>query len=164
MEWKTKRKGPWGRRWEHSWCFSNYFTAERYNSARFRRISTDMRISMRNKTLLSILLASALVGGAGVTAIAQNNDAGQDMRDAGRHTKDAAKDAGQATKSTTRKAYHKSKKGTRKAYNKTKKGTHKAYDKTKEGGHKAYNKTKAGVKNTHDKVTGKRQSNEENPH
>ena len=108
---------------------------------------------MRNKRLLSILLASALVGGASVTAIAQNNDAGQDMRDAGRHTKDAARDMGQATKSTTKKAYHKTEKGTRKAYNKTKKGTHKAYEKTKEGAHAVG-----------DKVSGKRQSNEENPH
>ena len=160
MEWETKRKGPWGRGWEHSWCFSNYFTAERYNSARLGRISTDMK----STRILSILLASALVGGAGVTAMAQNNDAGQEMRDAGRHTKDAAKDFGQATKDTTKKAYHKSKKGTKKAYNKTKKGTHKAYDKTKEGGHKAYNKTKEGAQHTRDKMNEKRHNDEENPH
>ena len=149
MEWETKQMGPRRRRWERSWCFSNYFTACEYNSAAIGGISTGMK----STRILSILLASALVGGAGVTAMAQNNnDAGQDLKAAGNHAKDAAKDAGQATKSTTKKAYHKSKKGTKKAYHKTKEGTR-----------RAYNKTKEGAQNTRDKVKEKRQNDEENP-
>src|SRR6185437_9721953 len=94
-----------------------------------------MKLSKTFSRSLGVLLASALICGAGLTVRAQDNSAKQDMKDAGSHTKDAARDTGQATKSKT-------KKGTKKTWNKTKSGTHKAWSKTKSGTHKAYDKTK----------------------
>jgi len=72
-----------------------------------------------------LLLASTLTFGA--SAIAQT--AGQDMKNAGTDTKDAAKSAGSGVKKGTKKAYHKTKSGTKKAYHKTGKGAEKVGDK-----------------------------------
>ena len=91
--------------------------------------------------MLSMLLASAMLCGAGVTVLAQDT-AGQDMKNAGTDTKDAARDTGHATKTTTKKVYHHTKSGTHTAYDKTKEGTHTAADRTKEGANKAGDRTK----------------------
>jgi hypothetical protein len=54
----------------------------------------------------------------------------QDMKNAGKATKDAAQDTGSATKKTAKKAAHETKKGTNKAAKKTKQGAEKVEDKT----------------------------------
>jgi hypothetical protein len=61
------------------------------------------------------------------SAIAQS--AGQDMKNAGSDTKDAAKSTGRGVKKGTKKAYHKTKSGTKKAYHKTGHGVAKVGDK-----------------------------------
>ncbi len=78
------------------------------------------------KTIWTGLLASTLVLGS-VTAIAQS--AGQDMKDAGHDTKQAAKDTGHGVKKGTKTAYRKTKNGTKKAYHKTGSGIAKVGDK-----------------------------------
>lgn len=96
----------------------------------------------RHKTFSTFLLAAALACAPALALGQQNNGtdrdthtAGQDMRNAGHDTKDAARDAGHATKKGTQKAYHKTKRGTRKAYNKTKNTTKGAIEGGKEGAH-----------------------------
>ena len=74
------------------------------------------------KRLLMVLLLITMFGGLGV-ASAQEQSAGQDMKDAGHSTKKAAKKTG-----------HDVKKGTKKV-------THKAAKKTKEGAEKVEDKT-----------------------
>jgi len=93
-----------------------------------------------------IALGAALMT-AGVLLAAQSNhdnqnrdnhkpSASQDMRQAGSHTKDAAKDAGRGAKQGTEKAYHHTRNGTEKAYNKTKNATKGAVNGGKEGAKK----------------------------
>jgi hypothetical protein len=78
------------------------------------------------KTIWSGLLASTLVLGS-VASMAQT--AGQDMKDAGHETKQAAKDTGHGIKKGTKTAYRKTKNGTKKAYHKTGQGVAKVGDK-----------------------------------
>ncbi len=73
----------------------------------------------------SLLLAATLTFGS--SAIAQS--AGQDMKNAGTDTKDAAKSTGSGIKKGTKTAYRKTKNGTKKAYHKTGKGAEKVGDK-----------------------------------
>jgi hypothetical protein len=81
-----------------------------------------------NKLALSLLLGVAM---AGMTfAVAQDNGAKQDMKNAGHDTKQAAKDTGNATKKTAKKAGHTAKKTTNKAAGKTKQGAAKVQNKT----------------------------------
>jgi hypothetical protein len=54
----------------------------------------------------------------------------QDMKNAGKATKDAAQDAGRATKKTAKKTAHETKKGANQAAKKTKQGSEKVEDKT----------------------------------
>ena len=110
-----------------------------------REVTGESRTNMKNSKTLSVLLASAMLCGAGVTVLAQDNSAGQDMKNAGTDTKDAAKDAGHATETGTKKVYHHTKSGTHTAYDKTKEGTHTAADRTKEGTQTAADKTKEGT-------------------
>jgi hypothetical protein len=72
------------------------------------------------------LLLAATLTCAG-SAIAQT--AGQDMKNAGTDTKDAAKSAGSGVKKGTKTAYRKTKNGTKKAYHKTGEGAEKVGDK-----------------------------------
>jgi hypothetical protein len=72
-----------------------------------------------------LLLAATLTFAS--SAIAQS--AGQDMKNAGTDTKDAAKNTGSGIKKGTKKAYHKTKSGTKKAYHKTGHGVAKVGDK-----------------------------------
>ena len=88
-----------------------------------------MKTENITKCLLSAGLAIVLGSGA---AYAQT--AGQDMRDAGHDTKNAAVDTGHATKRTTKKAYHSTKRGTKKAYRKTAEGTRTATHRTENAG------------------------------
>lgn len=67
------------------------------------------------------------------TPRAQAQTAGQDMKDAGHHTKDAAKDTGRGVKKGTKKAAHSTKKGTKKAWHKTKNTTKGAVNGGKQG-------------------------------
>jgi len=55
--------------------------------------------------------------------------AGQDMKNAGHDTKDAAKDTGRGVKKGTKTGYRKTKNGTKKAYHKTGSGVAKVGDK-----------------------------------
>jgi hypothetical protein len=89
--------------------------------------------------LLSAGLAASLACGA---AYAQ--DAGQDMKDAGHATKDAAKDTGQATKAAAKDTGQ----ATKKAYHKTADATDRAADKTANGARDAGHDTKVAAKTT----------------
>jgi hypothetical protein len=79
-----------------------------------------------------LLLASTLtLGSASVfasTPIA-GQTAGQDMKDAGHDTKDAAKSTGRGVKKGAKTGYRKTKNGTKKAYHKTGEGVAKVGDK-----------------------------------
>ena len=101
----------------------------------------ESRTDMKNLKTLSVVLASALICGAGVTVRAQDT-AQQDVKDAGHDTANAARDTGHATKHETKKAYHKTKSGTHRAADKTKEGTHVAADRTKEGAQTGADRTK----------------------
>jgi hypothetical protein len=72
-----------------------------------------------------LLLATTLTFAS--SAIAQS--AGQDMKNAGTDTKDAAKSTGSGIKKGTKTAYRKTKNGTKKAYHKTGEGAEKVGDK-----------------------------------
>jgi hypothetical protein len=78
---------------------------------------------------MAACLAAGLGCGAGYA-----QTAGQDMKDAGHDTKNAAVDTGHATKTTTKKAYHKTKSGTKKVYHKTADGTKTATHRTENAG------------------------------
>jgi len=71
----------------------------------------------RNKLMMSGVLLAALT--ASGFAVPQNSGAGQDMKDAGNATKDAAKDTGRATKKTAKKTGHAVKKTSKKVKDKT---------------------------------------------
>ncbi len=91
---------------------------------------------MTKSTTMSIwtglLLASTLTLGStrvfALTPMALQT-AGQDMKDAGHDTKDAAKSAGRGVKKGTKTGYRKTKNGTKKAYKKTGSGIAKVGDK-----------------------------------
>lgn len=85
----------------------------------------------RNRMGTFVVTAALVMGGAAPAVLAQT--AGQDMKDAGHATKDAAKDTGDGVAKGTKKVWHGTKKGTSKAYDKTKEGTEEGYDKTKAG-------------------------------
>jgi hypothetical protein len=106
------------------------------------RQTESLLFMTRHKTFSTFILAAALACGPALAIGQQNNDtkrdtntAGQDMRNAGHDTKNAAKNAGHATKKGAKKAYHKTKRGTKKAYNKTKNTTKGAIEGGKEGAH-----------------------------
>ncbi|MGI9072067.1 MAG: hypothetical protein ACR2JB_12330 [Bryobacteraceae bacterium] len=75
-------------------------------------------------------LSSALLIAGSLVVPAYSQDAGQDMKDAGTHTKNAAKAAGRGTKKAAKKTGHAVKKGTHKAASATAKGADKMADKT----------------------------------
>lgn len=81
------------------------------------------------KTGTGLLLAATLTlaSASGFAAVRQSGE--QDMKNAGRDTKNAAKDAGHGVKKGTKKAYRKTKRGTKKAYHKTGEGVDKVGDK-----------------------------------
>jgi hypothetical protein len=76
---------------------------------------------MKMKLIGSVFLASAMVCGAGAFSFAQT--AGQDMKNAGHETKEAAKDTGRGIKKGTKTGYHKTKRGTKKVVHKTARAT-----------------------------------------
>ncbi len=86
---------------------------------------------MKIKSFAVLVLLTAMASTA--FALPQSG-AGQDMKDAGNATKDAAKDTGRATKKTAKKTGHAVKKTSKKVVNKsakeTKKGADKVEDKT----------------------------------
>lgn len=92
------------------------------------------------KTLVTIAASSVM----SIGMWAQNppdNDAKQDMKDAGHATAEAGRKTGHAVKKGSKKAYNGTKRGTKKAYRGTKKGVHKAAEKTGEGMDKVEDKT-----------------------
>ena len=84
---------------------------------------------LRKRMGTFVVTAALALGCAAPVVLAQT--AGQDVKDAGTDTKDAAKDLGHGVAKGTKKAAHGTKEGTEKAYDKTKEGTMKAADKTK---------------------------------
>jgi Ni/Co efflux regulator RcnB len=90
-------------------------------------------MTLLNKFTMSAVLLAALTGSS--FAIPQNEGAGQDMKNAGNATKDAAKDTGRATKKTAKKTGHAVKKTSKKV-------AHGTAKKTKEGADKVEDKTK----------------------
>jgi hypothetical protein len=111
---------------------------------------------MTTKIAMSGVMARVTAAGLAVglgcgMALAQG--AGQDMKDAGHATKDAAVDAGHATKTAavdtahgTKKVYHKTAAGTKTVAHKTAHGTDVAADKTAHGAKVAGHDTKVGAK------------------
>jgi hypothetical protein len=98
---------------------------------------------MRKSFLRSnqLLVATVCVGSMFWAGNVAAQSAGQDMKNAGHETSDAAKDTGHGVKEGTTKAYHSTAHGTQKAYHKTAHGTQKAYHKTAQGTTKAYHAT-----------------------
>jgi Ni/Co efflux regulator RcnB len=91
--------------------------------------------SWKNRFVLSTVLLAALTGSSFAMPHAMpQQSAGEDMKDAGNATKDAAKDTGRATKKTAKKTGHAVKKTTKKV-------VHKGAKKTKEGADKVEDKT-----------------------
>ena len=85
-----------------------------------------------NRFATSAILLAALTGSC--LALPQTQSAGQDIKDAGNATKDAAKDTGRATKKVAKKTGHEVKKTSKKV-------VHKSAKKTKEGAEKVEDKT-----------------------
>jgi len=88
-----------------------------------------------NEGMKIAFLSSALLiaGSLALPAYQQDTQgAGQDMKDAGRATKNAAKDAGRGTKKAAKKTGHAVKKGTHKAASATARGANKMADKTED--------------------------------
>lgn len=83
---------------------------------------------MNNRKLSAIVLASSLSFLMSVTPMLAQS-AEQDMKNAGRETKNAAKDTGHGVATGSKDAYHSTKRGTKKAYHKTKRGVKKAHRK-----------------------------------
>lgn len=81
----------------------------------------------------ALLSFALLISTAGFPAYCQDNQsAGQDMKDAGRETKNAAKDVGSATKKGAKKTGKAAKKGVNKGASETEKGANKVEDKTRD--------------------------------
>lgn len=87
--------------------------------------------SLKNRLVLSTVLLAALTSSS--FAMPQQS-AGEDMKDAGNATKDAAKDTGRATKKAAKKTGHAVKKTTKRV-------VHQGAKKTKEGADKVEDKT-----------------------
>ena len=85
---------------------------------------------LKTTRMTQLLMAAGLAVGLGSGA-AFAQDAGQDMKDAGHATKDAAVDTGHATKKVTKKAYHKTVNATETAADKTGDAARKTGHKTK---------------------------------
>lgn len=85
-----------------------------------------------NKSMKKALLSTALLiaSSLALPAYQGTQSAGQDMKDAGTDTKNAAKDVGHGTKKAAKKTGHAVKKGTHKAASETSKGANKVEDKT----------------------------------
>jgi len=91
-----------------------------------------MTMSTRKSIWTGLLLVSTLtLGSARVFAFTPTSlqTAGQDMKDAGHDTKEAAKKTGHGVKKGTKTGYRKTKNGTKKAYHKTGSGVAKVGDK-----------------------------------
>jgi hypothetical protein len=109
--------------------------------------SSSAKFSWTNvSSATRFFLTAGLAASLGCTVLLAQTTAGQDMKDAGHDTKNAAVDTGHATKTTTEKAYNKTKSGTTTAYHKTSNGTKTAYHKTANGTKTAYHKTANGTK------------------
>jgi hypothetical protein len=78
----------------------------------------------------AFLSTALLIVGTLALPAYQDQSAGQDMKDAGHETKNAAKDVGSGTKKGAKKTGHAAKKGVHKAASATEKGADKAADKT----------------------------------
>jgi tRNA(Leu) C34 or U34 (ribose-2'-O)-methylase TrmL len=102
-----------------------------------------METSRIARLLITAGLAMGLTAGTGFA-----QSAGQDMKNAGHETKDAATDAAHGTAKGTKKAYHATKKGTTTAAHKTAKGTEKAVDKTGDAAKTVGHDSKAVAKET----------------
>ena len=84
---------------------------------------------MTKKLWTGLLLATTLTLGSASGFGLSAQTAGQDMKDAGHDTKNAAKDTGHGIKKGTKTGYRKTKNGTKKAYHKTGHGLAKVGDK-----------------------------------
>ncbi len=76
-----------------------------------------------------LLLASTLTLASAAPFYLSAQTAGQDIKNAGTDTKDAAKSTGRGVKKGTKTGYHKTKAGTKKVYHKTGHGIAKVGDK-----------------------------------
>jgi hypothetical protein len=99
---------------------------------------------MKATKLSHIAMATALVVAICPQLAFTQDTPKQDIKNAGTHTKDAAKDTGHAVSKETQKGYHKTASGTKKA-------AHKTADTSKTAAHK----TSEATRNTVDKVEGK---------
>jgi hypothetical protein len=90
----------------------------------------DLVCSNENMKIAFLSSALLIAGTLALPAYQETQSAGQDMKDAGRNTKNAAKDVGRGTKKGAKKTGHAVKKGTHKAASATAKGADKMADKT----------------------------------
>jgi hypothetical protein len=108
---------------------------------------------MKTTKLIPVTLLAAALACTPALAIAGQSSArdtaGQDVHQAGRDTKNAAKDSGRAVKNGSKDAYNDTKHGSKKAWHSTKKGTKKAWHKTKGATKGAYNGAKEGAETSH---------------
>jgi len=88
---------------------------------------------MKTRNWAHKLLVPALAMGMG-SGMAFAQTAGQDMKDAGHETKEAAKDTGRATKRATKTAVRKTKNGAKTAGHETKEGAKEAGRRTENAG------------------------------
>ena len=77
----------------------------------------------------TVLIATTLTVSSASGFALTPQTAGQDIKNAGHDTKDAAKDTGHGIKKGTKTGYRKTKNGTKKAYHKTGRGVAKVGDK-----------------------------------
>lgn len=111
----------------------------------------------KNRLSVTLLFAAALACSpmAVLGQSRDDNSAIQDMHNAGRDTKDAAKDAGHGVKKGTEKGYNATKNGTEKGYNKTKRGTKRAWHKTENTTKGAVHGAKEGAHSSDDNDTSR---------
>lgn len=95
----------------------------------------NILVKMRRKTQWITALFGAVLMVAPMTtfALPAPQSAKQDMKNAGRDTKDGAKDAGKGIEKGTKRTYHTSKRDTKKAWHKTKNTTKGAVNGAKQG-------------------------------
>lgn len=94
------------------------------------RILDDLVCSNEAMKISFLSTALLIAGALAIPAYQESQSAGQDMKDAGTHTKNAAKAAGRGTKKGAKKTGHAVKKGAHKAASATARGADKMADKT----------------------------------
>jgi hypothetical protein len=110
----------------------------------------------RNRMGTFVVTAALVMGGVAPVVLAQT--AGQDVKDAGHDTKDAAKDTGHGIAKGTKAVAHGTKKGTTKAYDGTKDAAKDTGHDVAKGTKKVVHKSANATAKTADKAADKTQT------